>query len=255
MRAATEGDDAFFVGSVDRLEFRLRRTIRYQNSFQPVVDGRVATGLGGARVDATLHLPTGIAVFLAVWLAFLAAIFAFFVRAGASDPHRLAFAVVPLGLAAFGATLCIGGFRLEAGRVRALLTAVVTGEPVPEVGRWPERILEFSWDDVRAAGVLGWAWVGVFAVSAALFVYNWELRQAGCTNAQKADPTFDCPSDARVFVVWGFAALAISSFMIGIWPVRRRRPRLLIPVLAVQICALVALAWIATDPAFHVQKR
>lgn len=192
---------------------------------------------------------------MVVWLAFLAAAFAVFVAAGVSDPPRLAFAVVPLVLAACGAMLGIGGFRLEAGRVRKLLTAVVTGVPIPEVGRSPEGKLEFGWDDVRAAGVLGWAWVGVFAVSDVLFVYDWELRQAGArTRRRRIRPT-TCPSDARVFAVWAPAALAISSFMAGIWPIRLRRPQLLIPVLAVQICALVALAWIATDPAFHVHRR
>jgi len=254
LRTATRGVDAPFRGTVGPTEFRVERRIRYGNSFRPVARGRVTTGLSGARVELTLKPPTVVTVFLVLWFGLLTAAFAVILGAGMEDPRVLVFVLAPLALAALGYALAVGGFELEARRVRALLTASVTGALAPGVGRWPEGILEFGWDDVRAAGALGWAWVGVFAVSAALAVYDWELRRAGCTNAQKADPAYYCPSAGRILAVWGCAVVAIGAFMSGIWPIRRRRARLLLPILAVQLAALVALAWIAQDSAFHAHR-
>jgi hypothetical protein len=64
-----------------------------------------------------------------------------------------------------------------------------------------------------------------------------------------------CPSDARVFSVWGVFAAMMAATMIGIWPVRRRRPGLLVPIILMQVVAIVVLAWIARNPAFHVRHH
>jgi hypothetical protein len=120
---------------------------------------------------------------------------------------------------------------------------------------WPEGLLEFRRADVRAAATLGLVWVGCYAVGGALGLYDWIGRQAGCTNQQAHDPTYSCPTGARVFSVWAMLAAVMLVTAIGIWPVRRKRPHLLIPIILAQAVAIVVLAWVARDPAFHVHQR
>ena len=113
-------------------------------------------------------------------------------------------------------------------------------------------MLEFRWADIRAAGMIGFIWIGCYAVASALGLYDWVFRQAGCTNQQAHNPAYSCPTGTHVASVWGLLAIAIISAFVGLWPVRRRRPQLIIPIILVQIAVIASLAWVAHDPAFHV---
>jgi hypothetical protein len=163
----------------------------------------------------------------------------------------------PLGFYAFGYALNIGGFRLESRRARERLDALLQAEALPHglpARYWPED-LRTLWGSIQAAGPLGFGWVACYPVGVALAIYDWAIRQAGCTNQQEHDSRYFCPSDAHVFSVWAFAAVMVGAMLIGIGPVRRRRSDLLAVVLAVQRIAIVALAWIAQDASFHVHHR
>jgi hypothetical protein len=165
--------------------------------------------------------------------------------------------LVPIGVLAAGYALMIGGFKLESRRSREALVAVVAGSggasayaPLP-----PEEWLEFRWADVRVVGVVGFAWLGLFAVAGTLFLYDWLVRRPGCKRYERNDPAYVCPSGARVFTVWGIGFVAMLAALIGIWLTRQRRVRWLVVIVLVEAAATVALAWIAGDPAFHRHRR
>ena len=56
-----------FIGTVEGDRFRVRRDIRYRNSFLPIVLGRVRTVPTGVRVGVTMFLHPTVAVFMLVW--------------------------------------------------------------------------------------------------------------------------------------------------------------------------------------------
>jgi hypothetical protein len=64
-----ERDDVPFIGTVEAHGFKLRRRIRYENSFLPTIVGRIDARVGGSEVRLFLR-PSGFAIaFLIVWFA------------------------------------------------------------------------------------------------------------------------------------------------------------------------------------------
>src|SRR6476469_5057876 len=57
-----------FIGTVRTDSFKLRRDIRYRNSFLPLIRGRVAPLGSGARLDITMFIHPAVGVFLVFWL-------------------------------------------------------------------------------------------------------------------------------------------------------------------------------------------
>ena len=62
-------DSAPFIGKVEGRSFRLRRDIRYKNSFLPTIRGEISPGPGGSRVSITMRIHPLVAVFMAVFLS------------------------------------------------------------------------------------------------------------------------------------------------------------------------------------------
>ena len=108
-----------FVGKVEGDSFRVRRDIRYRNSFVPLVWGHITSVPMGSRVRVTMFIHPFIAAFMSVWfygVGFGAV--AFFKEPDAV--HRWA-ALLPLGLLFFGVALVCMGFFPEAIKARRLL--------------------------------------------------------------------------------------------------------------------------------------
>jgi hypothetical protein len=193
--------------------------------------------------------------FMGLWFGLLTVIFALAIAATVSRGKVTVVVIAPVGFYIFGYALMTGGFKLESRRARAMLNQLLRAGPLP-----PDDRSEYGpeggwirWRDIRGAGALGFAWVGLYVAGGALGLYDWIIRQAGCTNQEAHDPSYICPSGARVFLVWGVFAALMGVTIVGIWPVRRRRARLLVPIVAVQLVAVAVLAWFAGDPAFHVR--
>jgi hypothetical protein len=247
-----------FRGSVDHDEFRLRRAIRYRNSFLPVLHGRIEATATGTRLRVSMRLDSWVVAFMGVWFGVLTVVLVAAVAIVVGEGEFTPLVFAPLLLFAFGYALTVGAFKLEEGRGRELLEAVLRARSVAEVEPpryWPEARLKIRWSDLRGVGVLGFVWAGCYGVGAALGLYDWIVRRAGCTNAEDGDPRYICPGDARVFSVWGLLAALVTTGAVGLYAIRVRRPRLLVPIVLVQVLAIVALAWIAQDPAFHVRRR
>jgi hypothetical protein len=253
-----------FQGTVSDREFRITRVIDYRNSFLPVVRGLIEDAPDGARIEVSMRLHPAVFGFVLLWFGLLTSTLVLIVGIAAVEQTFSPFFLVPLGIFVVGYALMTGGFKVESRRSRERLDAILSAESTPpstQMSHWTERLLkvpsrvDVRWSDVRAAGPLGFAWAALYGVAAALSLYDWMIRQAGCTNQQAADPSYACPSGARVFAVWAVLAGGMATAATGLWPVLRRRPRWLVPVLLAQIVVIVVLVWIARNPVFHARHR
>ena len=96
-----------FIGEIDGSSCRMRRDIRYRNSFLPCVRGAVVATPTGTRVILSMNLHPFVAVFMLVWLGAVGAgtLAALFASGGDSQT-----AFFPAGMFVFGLVLTAGGF-------------------------------------------------------------------------------------------------------------------------------------------------
>ena len=104
-----------------RLEerFRVRRDIRYRNSFLPLVWGRIVSGRRGSRVRVTVFMQPLVAAFMAVWFYGLGSVTVSLLEEPDTGPRWAA--LFPLGLLLFGVVVISIGFFSEAIKARRLL--------------------------------------------------------------------------------------------------------------------------------------
>ena len=111
-----------FIGTAEGDRFRVRRDIRYRNSFLPIVLGRVSTVPTGVRVGITMFLHPVIAVFMLVWfsgIGYAVGLTAWRLLNTPRDAHVVF--LVPAGMLIFGIVLVGTGFFSEAQQARRLL--------------------------------------------------------------------------------------------------------------------------------------
>jgi len=106
-----------FAGSVEEGSFKIRRDIGYQNSFLPLIYGRIVPIPTGTRVSVTMFLHPLVVVFVVVGLGSLG------VRGlvGRSASHGALW-----GMLAFLIALTAGGFFPEAIKAKRLLAEAVS---------------------------------------------------------------------------------------------------------------------------------
>jgi hypothetical protein len=105
-----------FLGSVQGHAFRLRRDIRYRNSFLPMVWGDVHPGFSGTEVTVTMFLHPVVAAFMLVWLSFIG-VTGWTIAGKDQGPWALA----PVVMFVFGVALTLGAFIPEAIKARRIL--------------------------------------------------------------------------------------------------------------------------------------
>jgi hypothetical protein len=113
------------IGIVDDDSFRVRRDIRYQNSFLPLVWGRFTSTPTGTRVNVIMFIHPLVALFMVFWLGTVGHI-AF---RGASDSP------IVWGMFVFGVALTAGGFVPEAIKARRLLSEAMHDATINPVQR------------------------------------------------------------------------------------------------------------------------
>jgi hypothetical protein len=111
-------DSPPFIGRVEGNRFRMRRDIRYRNSFLPQVHGSVVPNPVGANVKVTMYLHPLVVGFMLFWLGTvgLGALVGFTNQRESMGP-----ALIPAGMFLFGIGLVVGGFYPEAYKARRLL--------------------------------------------------------------------------------------------------------------------------------------
>jgi len=105
-----------FIGTVQDNSFKVRRDIRYRNSFLPMIWGRLISIPTGTRVRVTMFLHPLVAVFMVVWLGFVGR-GALFDRSGPP--------VFLWGMFVFGIVLVTAGFIPEVITARRLITVAL----------------------------------------------------------------------------------------------------------------------------------
>lgn len=124
-----------FTGSLAGHRFQIARTIRYRNSFLPVIEGTIDPAEHGARLRVRMRLNWFVAAFMAFWIAGTAlASLAVVTSASARDG-----AWVVLLMPVCGIAMCCGGFAFEAYRARIILEALFPRPPQAPVSVGPYR--------------------------------------------------------------------------------------------------------------------
>lgn len=119
-----------------------------------------------------------------------------------------------------------------------------------------ETARHVRWSDVRRSGAAGLAYLAAVIVSEALGLYDWLVRQAGCTNQQAHDQRYFCPSGEHVFSIWLlFAGTLALAFLAGFPAVFSRSRRQLTLLAATQLAVVAALIWISQTASYHVHVR
>jgi hypothetical protein len=117
-----------FEGTVSTDDIRIRRVIRYQNSFLPRIHGRFEPRASRSRLVATLSLHPAVTVFMTVWFGMLALIGIPMVLLSLSQGVVGPGVLVPGGMLVFGCVLVCGGFAFEANLATERLTSILEGQ-------------------------------------------------------------------------------------------------------------------------------
>jgi hypothetical protein len=116
-----------FIGTITDRRFRIRRPIRYRNSFLPIVFGEISQQANVSRIDLTLRVSGPVGAFMTLWLA------AAFFGAGAGVRFWLQTgdvrALLALSLPLFGCLLILVGFIPERRKALNLLAAAFETTP------------------------------------------------------------------------------------------------------------------------------
>lgn len=117
-----------FLGKIENDSFRLRRNIRYRNSFLPLIRGQVSSRGVGSRVSVTMSIHPFTALFMAFWLGS--------VGYGALTDKSTQ-PVYLWAMFAFGVGLAAVGFFPEAIRAKRLICEALLNKSAVGVGNSP----------------------------------------------------------------------------------------------------------------------
>jgi|BogFormECP03_OM2_1039629.scaffolds.fasta_scaffold04656_2 hypothetical protein len=127
-----------FIGSIEYNAFKLRRDIRYRNSFLPIIRGRILPIDLGTRVNVIMHLHPFVALFMTFWLGAVG--YGLIVD---SSTSRLPLALMFL----FGIVLIAGGFVPEALKAKRLLSAAIQSSGQISVNSHSIATVPGNWDN------------------------------------------------------------------------------------------------------------
>jgi hypothetical protein len=116
-----------FEGTITGDHFRIRRVIRYRNSFLPVIVGRVTPDIDGSRIDVVLRVSTPVIIVMTIWLA--AAVVGAYTGVSSWLGTRDARWLLALLLPVFGCGLILGGFIPEKRTAVKLLCDALDSTP------------------------------------------------------------------------------------------------------------------------------
>jgi hypothetical protein len=113
------------IGIVDDDSFRVRRDIRYRNSFLPLVWGRFVSTPTGTRVNVIMFMHPLVALFMVFWLG----------TAGYGAFRGVSGSPIVWGMFAFGVALTVGGFVPEAIMAKRLISEAMQDSTINSVQR------------------------------------------------------------------------------------------------------------------------
>jgi hypothetical protein len=123
-RFFNKSDTKDFEGKLRGNEFEIKRIINYQNSFLPIIRGRVETIATGTRITINMRLHALVIIFMAVWFSFIGLFFIIDLSSEDSSETLL----FPLGMLLFGYVLTMAGYLFESYRTKEILTDITKGQ-------------------------------------------------------------------------------------------------------------------------------
>jgi hypothetical protein len=118
-------DHRVFEGTIDGMQFDVRRIIHYRNSFIPLIRGRIEPAPSGSRLTGTMRIHPVVGAFMVLWLAIVVFIGVPILVGSLSDHWFNPVALVPLIMLAAGITLPFVGFSVEARKGLREMAAIV----------------------------------------------------------------------------------------------------------------------------------
>ena len=115
--------DCEFKGRVGEYDFELIRNSAYQNSFLPVINGKINPVANGCHIAVTMRLHLLVSVFMMIWFSFtgVACIISL------SNLHRFSLPMlIPFAMIILGIVMVSGGFWYEACKQKKRLTEILT---------------------------------------------------------------------------------------------------------------------------------
>ncbi|MBB4636861.1 hypothetical protein [Longimicrobium terrae] len=110
-------------------DVRIRRAIRYKNSYLPRIHGRLEPRAQGSRLAATMSMHPFTIAFSAVWLAAALVIAVLAVPNLIREKNPLA--IIPVGMIVFMYAMMSVGFWVEAGIARRRLAEILHASTPP----------------------------------------------------------------------------------------------------------------------------
>jgi hypothetical protein len=239
-----------FIGTVETSTFELRPVLGYGNSFAPIAHGSFATGITGTRVEVVMRPLPSVSVFMAVWLAGVAAFLVVGLVVAVRDPSRSWFALIALLFLAFGYGLMMLGFSFEARRMRGNLERLfVSGGSTPQSAG-----VDLSWlsdfrlkNAERPERLFNRIFLTAYAASGILAVFAWERTVSSCSNPQYHRPhEFSCPSGTRIGATWALFAVLVGAGLASRVAIHRRLRRTYAPLVLVVVAVGATAAWLLT---------
>lgn len=117
-----------YEGQIDGASFRIKRIIRYRNSFLPRISGTIVKDFDGTTINVKMKLHPLVMVFICFWCGSVGlagiTIMAISLRNASYEPASL----IPFGMFIFAYGLTMGCFKYESNKSKSDLQTILEAD-------------------------------------------------------------------------------------------------------------------------------
>jgi hypothetical protein len=107
-----------YSGTIDGGNFKIRRNLYYQNSFNPIIYGKAYEENDVTKINIKMKMHRIVIIFMSIWLGFTFFQCITFVLASIVEKKFELFNLIPFGMLIFGYLLMTGSFKSESLKVK-----------------------------------------------------------------------------------------------------------------------------------------
>lgn len=130
-----------YLGKVDEESFNVYRWIHHQDSFLPIINGKVISQNSGSTIRIRMHLHWLVIILMSLWLGFFGIVLVnqifhvvtYFLQSGIL-PSDLAAILGPSFFFLFGYGMMIIGFKIDARREKQFIREITEAHEIIELG-------------------------------------------------------------------------------------------------------------------------
>lgn len=132
-----------FKGEVGEDHFKIMRNIRYQNSFLPIISGRIVDNYPGTNIHVRMRAAISVYIFMAIWFTAVGFGLYFTLR------EMVMMSFIPMIMLVFGYLLMFLGYKFEARKARRILEglfgdATTVQEPMTDLEKAIDKLVKKS---------------------------------------------------------------------------------------------------------------